>query len=70
MAQEEMTHLAINILDSRTAGGAEGFIALTAARAAAEGKDLAQVTEASERVNPRVSMIALAFYSDSDSDVE
>ena len=59
MAEEEMLHLAINILDSRTAGGAEGFIALAAARAAAEGKNLAQVTAAAELVKPKVSMIAV-----------
>jgi DegV family protein with EDD domain len=59
MAEEELPQLVINILDSGTAGGAEGFIALAAARSAAEGKDLAQVAEEAERVKPKVNMIAV-----------
>lgn len=59
MAEEEMPHVAINVLDSRTAGGAQGFVALEAARVAASGKDLAQVTRAAESMIPRVSMIAV-----------
>lgn len=59
MAQEEMPQIAINVVDSRTAGGAQGFVALTAARAAAAGKDLAQVTRTAELMIPRVNMIAV-----------
>jgi len=59
MAEEEMPHVAINVLDSRTAGGAQGFVALEAARVAASGKGLAQVTRAAESMIPRVSMIAV-----------
>jgi len=59
MAEEEMPHVAISVLDSRTAGGAQGFVALEAARAAVSGKDLAQVTRAAERMISRVSMIAV-----------
>lgn len=59
MFLEEMPHFSINVIDSRTAGGAQGFVALAAARAAASGKDLAQVTEAATRMISRVSMIAV-----------
>ena len=45
-AREEMPGVAISIVDSRTAGGAQGFVALEAARVAAQGADLAQVTQA------------------------
>ena len=59
MAEEEMSHLAINVVDSRTAGGAEGFVALAAARAAASGMDLAKVSAVAEEMKPRVNMIAV-----------
>ncbi|MEE8471134.1 MAG: DegV family protein, partial [Dehalococcoidia bacterium] len=58
MAKEELPHVTINVVDSRTAGGAQGFVALAAARAAESGKDLARVTEAAARMIPRVHMIA------------
>jgi fatty acid kinase fatty acid binding subunit len=59
MIAEELPHLAVNIVDSRTAGGAQGFVALAAARAAASGKDLGEVTRVAELMIPRVSMIAV-----------
>ncbi len=59
MAEEDLPHVAINVIDSRTVGGAEGFVALAAARAAASGKDLAQVTRAAEDMIPRVSMLGV-----------
>jgi len=59
MAEEEMPRVAINIVDSRTAGGAEGFVALADARAAASGKDLAQVRAVAEEMKPRANMIAV-----------
>lgn len=59
MAQEEKLPLDINVVDSRTAGGAQGFVALAAARAAASGKNLAEVTKAAELMIPRVHMIAV-----------
>ena len=58
-AREEMPGLSISIVDSRTAGGAQGFVALAAARAAAQGGDLVQVRETAERMIPKVSMIAV-----------
>jgi DegV family protein with EDD domain len=56
---EKRPNLAINVVDSRTAGGAQGFIALEAARAAARGEDLAAVTRTAEQMIPRVHMIAV-----------
>jgi DegV family protein with EDD domain len=58
-AREEIPGLAISIVDSRTAGGAQGFVALEAARVAAQGGDLAQVTGTAEGMIPKVSMIAV-----------
>jgi len=59
MAEEEMHGIAINVVDSRTAGGAEGFVSLAAAVAAASGKNLTQVTEVAEQMIPRVNMVAV-----------
>jgi DegV family protein with EDD domain len=59
MAMEALPQVAIEVLDSRTAAGAEGLVALAAARAAASGKDLAQVIETAQAVMPKVHMIAL-----------
>lgn len=59
MAEGDLPHVAINVIDSRTAGGAEGFVALAAARAAASGKDLAQATRTAEDMILRVSMLGV-----------
>ncbi len=59
MVAEELPQLVVNVVDSRTAGGAQGFVALAAARAAASGKGLAEVTRAAELMVPRVNMIAV-----------
>ncbi len=48
----------IEIMDSRTAIGAYGFIVLAAARAAADGKSLPEVIKAAEDVQRRVTFIA------------
>jgi DegV family protein with EDD domain len=56
---EELPRLVVNVVDSRTAGGAQGFVALAAARAAASGKNLAEVTRVAELMIPRVNMIAV-----------
>ncbi len=47
----------IEIMDSRTAIGAYGFIVLAAARAAAAGKSLPEVIKAAEDVQRRVTLI-------------
>ena len=51
--------LTIEVLDSRTAAGAEGLVALEAARAAASGKDLTGVMEEARAIMAKVHMIAL-----------
>ena len=57
-AKTELPQTSIAVLDSRTATAAEGFIALVAARAAAEGKSLAEVVKAAEEIRDRVSIVA------------
>ena len=54
----ELPEITIEVLDSRTAAAAEGFIALVAARAAGEGKDLAGVLRAAREIRDKVDLIA------------
>jgi DegV family protein with EDD domain len=58
-AQAELPNISIEVLDSGTATAAEGFVALAAARAAAEGKSLAEVVKVAEGVRDRVCLAAL-----------
>ena len=58
-ARTELPQTSIAVLDSRTATAAEGFIALAAARAAVEGKSLAEVIKAAEGTRDRVCLVAL-----------
>ena len=58
-ARTELPQTSIVVLDSQTATAAEGFIALAAARVAAQGKNLAEVTTAAEAMRDRVSLLAL-----------
>jgi len=51
----ELPHTPIEVLDSRTVTAAEGFVVLAAARAAAEGKSLAEVVKAAEEMRDKVS---------------
>jgi DegV family protein with EDD domain len=53
----ELPDISIELLDSQTATPGEGFVALAAARAAAEGKDMAEVVRAAEAIRDRVSVI-------------
>lgn len=55
--QKELPRTSIEVLDSYTATAAQGFVALAAARAAAEGKDLAEVVSAAEEMRGRVSCV-------------
>jgi DegV family protein with EDD domain len=59
LARDELPGVNIEVMDSGSATPAEGMIALAAARAAAEGKDLPGVIEAAARVKPAVSAIIL-----------
>jgi DegV family protein with EDD domain len=47
----------IEIVDSRTACGAQGFVALEMARAAEAGKSLAEVVKVGEELVPRVKVV-------------
>ena len=58
MARSEMPHLNIRVIDSRTAAGAEGFIALNAAREAHEGADIEQVVTGVQELIPKVNLLA------------
>lgn len=58
-ARNELPRKTIHILDSRTAAGGEGLVVSAAARAAAEGKSLAEVIKLAESVRDRVNVIGL-----------
>jgi DegV family protein with EDD domain len=57
-ARESIPEPPIEIMDSRTALGAYGFIVLAAAKAAAAGKPLPEVLQAAKDVQKRVTLIA------------
>ena len=56
-AKAELTHTSIEVLDSGTVTGAEGFVVLAAARAAADGGGLTEATEAAEKVREKVDLV-------------
>jgi len=58
-AKTELPQTSIEVFDSETVTAAEGFVALAAARAAAEGKSLAEVVKAAEEMRDKVTFIAL-----------
>ncbi|MBI2847189.1 MAG: DegV family protein [Chloroflexi bacterium] len=58
MAQGLLPDTEIRVLDSRTATMAQGFVVLAAARAAAQGKSLEEVTQAAEELKPKVQVLA------------
>ncbi len=51
----ELSQTTIEVLDSRQVAAAEGFVALAAARAAAEGKSLTEVVKAAGEMRDKVS---------------
>jgi DegV family protein with EDD domain len=57
-AEVELPGTAIEVLDSQTTTAAEGFVALAAARAAAEGKNLAEAIKAAEEMRDKVRFFA------------
>ena len=59
LATEEAPGLAVRILDSDTAAMAEGFLALEAARVAAQGADVDAALERARQLRPRVKVIAI-----------
>lgn len=58
MVLEEHPGLKIELLDTRNAAGAQGFIALEAARAAQAGKSLDEIIKLAQDMVPRVKYIA------------
>ncbi len=58
-AKAELPQTSIEVLDSQTVTAAQGFVALAAARAAEEGKDLADVVRAAEEMRDKVTFLAL-----------
>lgn len=57
MFKSENPNLNIEIVDSRTATGAQGFIVLEAARAARAGKSLAEVLQVVQDMIPRAKFV-------------
>lgn len=58
-ARDELPQTVIEVVDSKTAAVGEGLIILAAARAAAEGKSLDEVTKVAKAVRDRVSVIGI-----------
>ena len=58
-AKTELPTTFIEVLDSQNVTAAEGFVALAAARAAANGKDLTGVIKVAEKVRDKVTFIIL-----------
>ena len=58
-AKTELPQTSIEVLDSQSVTAAEGFVALAAARAAAEGKDLAEVTKVAEQMRDKATFVLL-----------
>jgi len=56
-ARESLPHLPIEVVDSRSTTMGLGFVALAAARAAAEGKGLAEMASAARELVPRVNVL-------------
>ncbi len=57
-AEAEFPGSSVVVMDSQTVTAAEGFVALAAARAAAEGKELSEVVKAAEEVRDKVTFFA------------
>lgn len=67
IAQENLPQTGIEVIDSRTVGPSQLLIAIAAARAAREGKNLAEIVELVNNLLPRVSEFEAAdtlFYLD------
>ena len=58
-AKSELPQTSIEVLDSQTVTAAQGFVALIAARAAAEGKSLAEVVEVANAMRSRITFLIL-----------
>jgi len=58
-AKTELPQTSIEVFDSQSVTASEGFVALSAARAAVEGKDMAEVVKAAEEIRSRVTFLIL-----------
>jgi len=58
-ASQAMAPFPVQVIDSRTAVMAQGFIVLEAARAAAQGASLEEVTNLAKAMIPRVHLLAM-----------
>lgn len=58
-AGTELPGVSIDVLDSQTVTAAEGFVALAAALAAADGKSLAEVSKVAEEIKGKATFIIL-----------
>ena len=58
LASKELPHLTINVIDTQTAGGAEGLIALAAAQASFSEKTPESIMSTVEQMIPGVQLIA------------
>jgi DegV family protein with EDD domain len=58
-AKTELPRVFIEVLDSQMVTAAQGFVALAAARAAAEGKGMAEVVKAAEEIRSRANFLVL-----------
>jgi len=59
MARKELPKTAIEVIDSQTASGAQLLLVVTAAKVAAQGKSLPEVTEVVNNMIPRLNLISL-----------
>ena len=57
--EKELPSISIEVFDSLTTTAAEGFVALAAARAAAQGKSLSGVVKVAEEMRDKVNFIIL-----------
>jgi DegV family protein with EDD domain len=57
-AESELPRTSIEVMDSQMATAAEGLVALAAAKAAAAGKSLAEVTKVAEEIRDKVTFLA------------
>jgi DegV family protein with EDD domain len=57
LVREELPSTPIEVMDSRICTGAEGFVVMAAARAASEGRDLAEAIGAAKSVRDRVDLL-------------
>lgn len=59
LANQRLPNIPIKLLDTQTAAGAQGFIALEAARSAQRGDSLDEVTQKAQTIVSKVRLVAL-----------